>query len=199
MNIRRVDSDRRKQKIVAAATAVFARKGLNGARIDDIAQELGMSKGAVYLYFESKDDIITATMKHLFRQEVDTLYALLAAEDTVAARLRRLVRQAMIEVQKLANHLSISLEFHAVATRDDNVRQFLKTYFQQYRLLLTDLVKQGVEKGEFRDVEAAETAVIIIAMIEGFILLWALDPESVNLEEQGETAVCLLLDGLQAR
>jgi|SRR5579859_253 len=53
----------RPAEITAAALAVFADKGFAGARLDDIARQAGVSKGALYLYFETKEDIFRAVAR----------------------------------------------------------------------------------------------------------------------------------------
>ena len=62
-------SEERKNQILEAAIAVFARLGFQQARMDDIARQAGLSKGALYLYYTSKDAIITALLKYFFTQE----------------------------------------------------------------------------------------------------------------------------------
>ncbi len=60
-------SEERKEQILDAATEVFAQKGFDKARMDDIVEETGLSKGALYWYFKSKDDIIFAIMDRIFQ------------------------------------------------------------------------------------------------------------------------------------
>ena len=60
-------SDERKYQILNAAEQVFTKKGLDLARMDDIAEETGLSKGTLYLYFKSKDDLIIAILDRIFR------------------------------------------------------------------------------------------------------------------------------------
>ena len=55
--------DARPAEIVAAALAVFAEKGFAAARLDDIAARAGVSKGALYLYFETKQDLFAAVVR----------------------------------------------------------------------------------------------------------------------------------------
>ena len=55
-------SKERKQQILDAAEDVFTRKGLDNARMDDIAKRTGLSKGSLYWYFKSKDDLIIAIL-----------------------------------------------------------------------------------------------------------------------------------------
>ncbi|HEY6540074.1 MAG TPA: helix-turn-helix domain-containing protein, partial [Ktedonobacteraceae bacterium] len=59
-------SEERRNQILAAASTVFARSGFHEARMDDIAEEVGLSKGALYLYYKSKDAIIAALLKFFF-------------------------------------------------------------------------------------------------------------------------------------
>ena len=79
----------RKNQILDAATAVFARLGFHDARMDDIVQASGLSKGALYWYFKSKEDIITAISQRLFTTDIEQLVGLLHAEGSVSERRER--------------------------------------------------------------------------------------------------------------
>src|SRR5260221_11591312 len=73
-------SEERKQQILDAAIAVFARLGFRAARMDDVAEQAGLSKGALYLYYKSKAAIIAAQLQHLFSQEFNHLQSLVESE-----------------------------------------------------------------------------------------------------------------------
>ncbi len=60
----------RRSQIIEAATAVFAHLGFDKARMDDIAKKSGVSKGTLYLYFESKDDIISVCIHNMVKQQI---------------------------------------------------------------------------------------------------------------------------------
>ena len=66
-------SDERKSQIINAAEGVFTKKGFDEARMDDIAEETGLSKGTLYLYFKSKDDLIIAILDRMFQREFKQL------------------------------------------------------------------------------------------------------------------------------
>src|ERR671922_2170619 len=66
-------SDERKSQILNAAEDVFTQKGFDEARMDDIADKTGLSKGTLYLYFKSKDDLIIAILDHIFQYEFKQL------------------------------------------------------------------------------------------------------------------------------
>ena len=69
----------RPDEIVAAALEVFAEKGFAAARLDDIARRAGVSKGAVYLYFETKEDVFRAVVDRAIAPNLDALRAILSA------------------------------------------------------------------------------------------------------------------------
>lgn len=72
-------------------------------------------------------------------------------------------------------------------------------YFSAYRASLATLIRQGIDSGEFREVDAEAAALTVIARYEGLTLLWAVDPRAIAVETTPEAAVRLLLDGLSAR
>src|SRR5689334_20396381 len=93
-------SEERKNQILEAATAVFARMGFHKARMDDIGEEARLSKGALYWYFRSKDSIIDALLKRFFDRDFADLRVLLHAEGPASERLLTYARQSTAEVER---------------------------------------------------------------------------------------------------
>jgi len=79
----------RPDEIVSAAMAVFAEKGFAAARLDEIAARAGVSKGAVYLYFETKEDIFRAVVERAIAPNIGALKAMAAAHPGPLADLLR--------------------------------------------------------------------------------------------------------------
>ncbi|MDQ0466529.1 AcrR family transcriptional regulator [Caulobacter ginsengisoli] len=71
----------RPSEIVEAALEVFAEKGFAAARLDDIAAQAGVSKGALYLYFETKQDLFRAVVRQAISPNLDQVEAAVAAAD----------------------------------------------------------------------------------------------------------------------
>lgn len=194
----KLDADERKQQIIKAATAVFARKGFAQASMEDIVQESGLSKGGLYWHFKSKDDIIAAVIDQFFSAEFSGIDAILASPIPVAEKLTQLARQSMQDANNQLSQLqNIWLEFYALAGREGAFRDRLLVYMNQYIEVLTGLIQAGVAAGEFRAVEPEQTAIAMTAQFEGLLLLWAIDPGRINLLALTETAVTLLLQGLR--
>jgi len=79
----------RPAEIVSAAVTVFAEKGFAAAKLDDIARRAGVSKGAVYLYFETKEDVFRAVVEQAIAPNVTMLQAMAAAHPGPLADLLR--------------------------------------------------------------------------------------------------------------
>jgi TetR/AcrR family transcriptional regulator, fatty acid metabolism regulator protein len=192
-------SELRRNQILDAAMPVFARLGFERARMDDIVEASGLSKGALYWYFKSKEEIITGILRRLFTTDIEQLRGLLEAEGTVSERLLLLTRFRVAGLKRLADLLPILVEFYAVMVRQNWVREFIGEYFGSFRELLVDLIQQGIDRGEFRPVSTFETAVTLSAIYEGLTIHWLINPKVVEWDIIGEGSVRLLLEGLQAR
>ena len=176
-------SEERRNQILEAAMAVFARQGFEEARMDDIAQEVGLSKGALYLYFKSKDAIISAILQFFFSAAMKKLQGFLENEEppSVREQLLRLNQYYVGEMKWMVSILPISFQFYAVAARQKTVRQFLKGYFKDYREILTTLIQRGIDRGEFRPMQAEDVA---IALLQRAVELWRRDgvgPDEIDL------------------
>jgi AcrR family transcriptional regulator len=79
----------RPAEIVSAALAVFAEKGFAAAKLDDIAARAGVSKGAVYLYFETKEDVFRAVVEQAIAPNIGAVKAMAAAHPGPLADLLR--------------------------------------------------------------------------------------------------------------
>lgn len=190
-------STARRSQILDAAAAIFARSGFHESRMEDIAAAAGLSKGTLYLYFDSKDAIVTALLRRLFDHELDDLRQFGTGAAPVGERLLRFTRHIAAEYQRMRADIPLVREFYAVAAREPGVRAFLRGYLRAYRDLLAALIREGIDRGELRPVDAKSAAIAILALYEGLMILWATDSRAVNWETHSEAAIQLLLSGLK--
>lgn len=192
-------SEERKNQILEAAIAVFARLGFQQTRMDDIAGQAGLSKGALYLYYKSKDAIIGALLTYFFEQEFKRLQAFVAVErqESIASQIMILSRELATAMHWMQQLMPIAFEFYAIAGRNQEVRQFLKEYYSKYADALAQLIQRGIERGEFQEIDAHATATTLVALYEGLALLYFVNPKALQWNEQIEASVRLLLTGIQ--
>ena len=172
---------------------VFARKGFAAARMEDIAQEAGLSIGGVYWYFKGKDDVIVGIMQAIIDADVKTLRNLLDASGTVRDRLAQYV---LATIEEAIETTPLSYELYGLALRDTKVRKHIRSFFTAYRDVLAEFVRQGIQRGELRDVDANLAATTFAALYEGMLEMALLDPKSVDAETTLPAALDLLMAGL---
>ena len=185
-----------RQQILEAAIAVIAEKGFVEASMNDIVRASGLSKGGVYWHFKSKDDVIAAVFDAFFAGQMAALDAMLAQPGSAAAQLRQLGALSVAAVAEMAAQFPSSLDFYAMAARDEALLAVLRQHFAGYETRIAALVAAGVASGEFRAVDVDATAVTIISLFEGVLLLWGVLGDQLDLAGQMAAALELLLAGL---
>lgn len=193
-----VSEDRRNQ-ILDTAENVFAKHGFDEARMDDIAERSGLSKGAVYWYFKKKDDIIGALVDRVFRRSIDGMRRVAEEQTTAGQRLLRIGEQISRDYQAISRLMPIVLEFYAVALRQRSIRKHLAGIYEQMLSILVPLLEEGIRNGEFTNLNARRTAIMFVGSYEGLGLLWALSPKLVDWKLDGPEAAMIFLKGLEKR
>ena len=191
-------SDERKSQILNAAEEVFTEKGFDQARMDDIAGQTGLSKGTLYLYFKSKDDLIIAILDRLFEREFGQMEKLVVADKTARACIEEFTDLTTRDVSAMLRLLPIFYEFLALAFRNKYVQHALKQYLNSFLDILTPIIQRGIDSGEFRAVDAREVALAAAAIFEGTILLWIYDKTAVDPVRNIHSSMRLLMEGVVA-
>jgi AcrR family transcriptional regulator len=190
-------SDERKSQILNAAENVFTKKGLDLARMDDIAEETGLSKGTLYLYFKSKDDLIIAILDRMFQGIFNQLERRLNDHTSATEAINQFTEEAIRDYKHMLRLMPVAYEFLAMAFRNKIVRQALKVYLEKFMDVLEPIIQRGIDSGEFRPVDPRETAIAACAIYEGTVLLWVYDSTLVDLDHHIHSGMRLLLEGIQ--
>ena len=190
-------SEERKEQITTAATKIFAEQGFDKARMDDIASEAKLSKGTLYLYFKSKDAIIKHILDQLFARELSGLQSLKDDPRPASEKLFFFTEQMIGGMKAWTKLIPIMYEFLGRLFRQTVVQEAFKSYFRSYLDLLTPIIQQGIDSGEFKAENAKDVAITIGAIFEGTILLWVYDSESIDLENHLRSGMALLMEGLK--
>ena len=191
-------SDERKSQILDAAVKVIAKRGFAEARMDDIVEEAGISKGLVYWYFKSKDAVLEALVRRLFQPEMGTIRELPRQPGTARDRLLRFADQSARQVAAIMRLVPITFEFYTMAFRNKPIRKVINEFFATYFENIKEVIDQGITAGEFRKTDPAQAAVTIGAVLEGALLLWMFDLRPVDLATQIRSGVETVVRGLES-
>ena len=159
------EKEQRREEILHAATKVFFEKGLSASTMDDIAERAELSKGTLYLYYHSKEDLYLAVMN----VGIDILNkmfvtALAQASDTIDG-LRRLCETYFAFFRDHRQyfrmfHFFQNLQFHKQVSPD--MLEICRVNNQRIWSTVIDLLRRGVQEGLLRtDVEPTEMAVML--------------------------------------
>jgi AcrR family transcriptional regulator len=164
--------DGRRSEILDAAIARFSRDGLHRTTMKDIVRESGLSPGAIYNYFNSKEEIIEAIAVR--RQENEREVVSKAIERGPAASALARVRDAFLD--ELGNpkerlRRRVSVQLWAEAQRGTGVRKIVRRSFEEPRRLLTEVLLDAQKKGAIvRWADADAVACFVIAVFHGLVL-----------------------------
>lgn len=189
-------TEERKSQILNAAEGVFTKKGFDDARMDDIAEETGLSKGTLYNYFKSKEDLVIAILDRIFLGAFKQVEGSGVDELGATEAIWRFTDEAISDYKKMLHMMPIAYEFLALAFRNKIVQKALKQYFNVYMDALVPIIQRGIDSGEFRKVNAQEVAIAAGSIFEGTILLWVYDKSKVNVEYNIRSSMKLLFDGI---
>ena len=170
------EKENRRRSILDAARAVFFENGFQLATVDDVAARAEVSKGTVYLYFESKETILAHLLLEGLEQLVDVLEEAYAAEREIAPaeRLRRLATGYLnfFQANPHYHRLIMALDrgkFQA-AVPADLYAQVLTRSLRGFHWVI-QAVQQGIDQGVFDAAEPRQAAAALWASLNGVLVL----------------------------
>lgn len=167
---------RRRDEIVAAAAGCFAAKGFHQTSMQEVCEAVGMSPGALYRYFASKEAIIEALADDE-RTEMADLVAHLRATPNVVDGLAS-AATAIVDALGDPNYGRLTIEVAAEATRNPKIAAIFARNEAELQQALIDALKRGQERGDVDtqlDVEAA--VALVLALFGGIAGRAAFDPD----------------------
>ncbi|MEQ1607360.1 MAG: TetR/AcrR family transcriptional regulator [Hyphomonadaceae bacterium] len=155
-------AEARPAEIVKAAYAVFAEKGFAAARLDDIAKRAGISKGALYLYFETKQDIFEAVVKDAVAPNIGAIESFALG---FPGPFEQLIRMMIPRVADLANQSDMGKVIKIVIGESGNFPEIARIWHADVIAkgigLLTSVVARAQERGEVRPGDPRQHALSI--------------------------------------
>jgi len=188
---------RRKKQILKAAVAAFARTGLKGTSMDDIVHESGMSKGAIYWYYKSKDEIITELINFFFDPNEMTILDQMLSTGSAIERIEKLVEYSAKEMNRMKPFRPVIQELYVIAFRDAKIKKMAMKSFQASTDLIERIIEYGIKHKEFRRVDPHQISVALIEMMEGAAILWFIDARNNNYGKQVRDGISLIIDAIK--
>jgi AcrR family transcriptional regulator len=188
-------SEETHQRLMQAALACFAAQGYDATGVAEICAAAGVSKGAFYHHFASKQAVFLALLDDWLGR-LDAQMALhRQGAPSADAGLRAMAATFQQVFQDASGKLPMFLEFWSKATRDPAIWQATMAPFRRYEQLFSSLIADGIAAGDFRPFDVSTAARALIALAVGLLLQSVLDPTGAAWSQVVEESVALLVDG----
>jgi AcrR family transcriptional regulator len=193
--------DARPEEIVSAALEVFADRGFAATKLEDIARRAGVTKGTIYLYFDSKE----ALFKALIRQ---TIVPVIAQGEVVAQSFtgsaRELFERLVREYWRLVGETSLVGIPKLMMAEANNFPELARFYYDEVvtrgHRLMAGVIQRGVKAGEFRPVNVMLAAKLAMSPLMHAVIarkaFSACMPEGFDVDSYLNTHIDLYLNGI---
>ena len=176
----------RRPELLEAAAAVIRERGLENARVADVAERAGTSAPSVLYYFASKAELLKEALTSAEERFYEQLDRELADLDSARDRMVEVVHSGVGEGDYDA---SLWIDLWARALRDQDLAGTRAELDQRWRRTIADVVRYGQGRGEFGVVDSEEFAVLLASLMDGLSVQTALRDRQVTTELSRELSL----------
>jgi AcrR family transcriptional regulator len=184
--------------LMQAAAKVFARRGLQQASIDEVAEQAGYTKGAFYANFKNKEELFLAMLDERFAARLEEIERAVATDEPPEEQARQAGADFTRALSSDPEWERLFLEFSAHAARNEDFREELVTRYRSLRSSIAELYRRRIEReGGEPPIPVEQMALMTFAMANGFALEKLLEPDAVDDELYG-TMLMIFFTGLRS-
>ena len=155
----------RPAEITAAALHVFSEKGYDAARVTDVARQAGISKGLLYLYFKTKEELFKAVIRSFVKPRIAELNAAIDESATATEFLRGPFLQVIKQVPESPIRILARLLVAEGPKHPDLTAYYSENVILPALAALQRLIRKGIERGEFRDTAIADFPHLLVTPV----------------------------------
>lgn len=184
------------RSIQEAAIKVIGRKGVSAASMQEIAEEAGISKGTIYLYFQNQQELLERTAEYIFAQLKERMELYFEAEGPFADRLRGMLRSQFEYFQQHADFLRA---YGAMSADDEKCARLTKPVYQAYVQRFGKFLVEAMRKNEIRTMDARRLALFLTEGISSMMFLRSEEKTRPSIDEEVEWIASTILEGVSRK
>ncbi len=192
-------SEETRTRIIQSATERFSLKGYETTSVADICAQAGVSKGAFFHHFATKQAVFLAVLESWLSDLDGQLMALMRSSDSVSQGLVSMTNLTPLIFNAANNQLTIFLEFWSQSCRDPEVWSTTIEPYRRYAQMFAAFLRAGMHEGSLRQVEADTASRVLMALLIGLLLQGMMDPKAADWNKVTREGVQILMEGLQRR
>jgi len=195
--LKEVIRDFRRDQVIDVARRLFGERGTTDVPMDEIASEAGVARSTVYVYFANRDELLRACLQRMHDQLTEGLAQTWGQDAGPAERLERLVEEMLARVDDSPAFFRLALVTQGTPARGaEAVGNELALISLSIAALIHGLVREGIDRGQFRPIDPDRATALIGQQIYGAMAVRAEDPAPLPRGEAATETVRFILHGL---
>lgn len=192
-----------KEALFEAGLEVFAQKGFHRTRLDDIAKSIGVSRGAIYWHFASKEDFYISLVQHYMGQIEEEIMEILKSSIPASEKLagtflhymeRIQANPALAKVKRLEIHKAETWE--SIPSLQELHSNKLKMWFET----LKGLIEEGQAQGELQKaLDSTSAAMLMLSTFAGLGELWNFHKDTLDLQKHYQNIIHTMINSMRSR
>jgi AcrR family transcriptional regulator len=185
--------------ILEVANQLFAKSGYDATGVAEICQSAGVSKGAFYHHFPTKQAV--------FMELINSYMNGIEAGFNLMRQQTQNVPQVILQMAEMVGslfqasdiHLPIFLEFWTHANHDPQVWEATVAPYHRYQSYFAEMIQEGIDQGTIQPVDPHQAARVIVSLAVGLLMESLFNPQVTDWQQEARASLELLLNGISRR
>ena len=184
MTTQRESTEVRQKQIVSAARRLIVKYGSEHVTVRRMAKEIGVSEGAVYRHFKSKNDVLSFLIDDIEETLIGDIEKNYKKELATSAVLEKIMIDHISSIQQRKG-VSFQVIAEIISLGDKKLNKKIYSVIEKYITRIKEIMAAGIQKGFIRpDVDLDSAALLFFSMTQGLVNLWALSHYEFDLQEK---------------
>ena len=188
-----------REEILSAAEKVFAAKGFFPTTMSDIARRAEFGTGTLYKYFKSKEELYFTLIDEKVEEINRLVKTELSQRNSTVERIKKVLRLQFVFIERNRDffRIYISERSRFEWTVKDDLGKGLHEKMVSYIDILSEVIRQGIKKGEFRSMDPRDLAHAFVGIVNSFVFEWLISREPYPLVSKLDIVLEIFLSGVQ--
>ena len=183
-----------KSALLESALALFEERGYPATSVEDIVVGAGLTKGAFYHHFGSKEEVLQIIHDTYIDNELEVCRRIMDEFDDPRAQVREIIRASVLDLAQFRSHISVYMQDRRFLTGER--RQAVLAKRDSIDQILQGAIQSGIDQGMFRPEMTARLAGLGIIGMCAWVIQWWRPTSRYELEEIADQYVAMILSGL---
>lgn len=189
-----------RQMVLAAALKVFGRKGFSQTTLAEVAQEAGLTRGAIYWHFKNKNEMFGAVLEVLYERSRERVIKVLQSEQSPLLKIRQLIGE-FLRIISDEDEFRVIEEFHMLEfQKTKELKKLCKKHqekMEEMRTELQNLISEGIASGDLDNrFDPTITTWALISYLAGMKTAWLSGIAEISIRENADKLVDIFINGI---